>query len=127
MSNTIIGQPYSEFYNLANSQRVDAAQQLFDASLEANPAYKIEVVEPQDERFYFVISERGEDGDFVETSRKPSKWAEGLAMGAAWDQKKPKHERPNSFDIESMGVSFELIALQHYLAQQRAAKEGVQA
>lgn len=117
MSNTITGQPYFEFYNLLPSERDEAARQLFSASLEVDPAYKIELVQPEEQRFYFIVSERGKGGEFVETSRNPSDWAAAVAVAGAWDQQKPEHERPNAFDIESMGAHFELIALHHFVDQ----------
>lgn len=121
----IIGQPYYEFYNLLPFQREEVAQELFNASLGDDSVYRVELVHPKDERFYYVISERGEDGKFIETSRNPAEWAAAIAVAGAWDQQMPQHLRPNTFDIESMGARFEFIALRHFVA--RSAEQGAQA
>lgn len=115
----IIGRPSYEFYNLFPFEREAAAQELFDASLVEDPDYRIKLVSPKDEKFYYVISELTEDGDFVETSRNPSEWATGLAIAAAWGQLNRESYRPTGMDIESMGAHFELIALKHFVALEK--------
>lgn len=113
----IIGQPGYAFYNLLPFEREAAARELFDASLVEIPDFRIELVSPTDARFYYIVSERTDNGDFVETSRSPSEWAAAVAIAGAWNQDKPEHERPNQLDIESLGAHFELIALKHLIEE----------
>jgi hypothetical protein len=111
----IIGQPGYMFHNLLSIECEDTARQLFEASQASEPEFKMDLINPPEERFYFVISEKTKDGEFIETSRDPTEWAAAIAIAGSWGHHEAENSRPTRQDIESMAAFFERIALQSFV------------